>query len=251
MLNQGIPAWNERASDALPLDSRGGGAFDFFAPYDGTYEIRGYMNANTNNEVDRLEANRRAREVYLEAGPHSIGMSFRRDIGLDEQLQKPRNTVDIVPLPTAPPRSLTLDFIVDGARVGSEQVPSYYLSPRYAQHNFPRDVLQIDITGPLTIDGPGETLSRSRIFRCHPATDALPARECAREILTPLARLAWRGAVDDGAMEGLLGVFSRADAEADFATGIAAALQALLVSPRFLFVLEEIRRTPRPAPCTG
>ena len=72
-------------AETLPLDSRGG-AFDFFAPYAGTYEIRGFMKANTNNEVDRLEDSRRTREVYLEAGPHSIGMSFRRNISLNEQV---------------------------------------------------------------------------------------------------------------------------------------------------------------------
>ena len=36
----GVAAYNERASDDLPLDSRGGGAFKFYAPYDATYKIR-------------------------------------------------------------------------------------------------------------------------------------------------------------------------------------------------------------------
>ncbi len=52
--NQGIPSWDERASDALPLDSRGGASFRYYAPQDGSYEIGGWLNANTNNESDRL-----------------------------------------------------------------------------------------------------------------------------------------------------------------------------------------------------
>ncbi len=39
--NQGIPAWDERASDDLPLDSRGGAAFSYYAPQDGVYAISG------------------------------------------------------------------------------------------------------------------------------------------------------------------------------------------------------------------
>ncbi|HEU0096449.1 MAG TPA: DUF1587 domain-containing protein, partial [Rhizomicrobium sp.] len=52
--NLGTPAYNERATDDLPLDSRGGGSFRYYAPYDGTYEIRAFLNANTNTELDRL-----------------------------------------------------------------------------------------------------------------------------------------------------------------------------------------------------
>jgi len=55
VMNSGRPAYNERASDDLPLGSRGGGAFRYYARYDAVYEIGGYLNANTNNETDRLK----------------------------------------------------------------------------------------------------------------------------------------------------------------------------------------------------
>lgn len=238
ILNQGIPAWNERSSDELPFDSRGGGVFKYYAPHSGVYEISGFLNANTNNEIDRLEVNRHALRLQLPAGPHSIGMSFRRDVGLDERVQVPRNNIDIVPLPVDPPKQLTLDFVVDGHRVGSTQVPSYYLSPRYAQRNFLRDVLQIDIIGPLKVDGRGSTLARKRIFRCHPDESTLLPRDCAREVLAPLARHAWRRPVGEEDLTSLLDLFDEASRNAKFEQGIAVALQALLVSPRFLFVIE-------------
>jgi len=252
ILNQGIPSWNERRSDDLPLDSRGGGAFAFYAPHDGTYEISGYLNANTNNEVDRLEANRYALEVSLPAGPHRLGMSFRKRLGLDESVQTLRNTTDIVPLPAAPPEDLALDFVVDGARVGTVMVPSYHLSPRFAQHNFPRDVLQIDVAGPLRAHGPGDTPSRRRVLICRPAEPApdaaLPTaaeRRCAGRILTALTRRAYRRPVDEADIEPLLQVFADARGDAGFERAIAASLQALLVSPQFLFLVE---RDPVDAP---
>src|SRR5690606_1502175 len=52
--SRGIPAYNERSSDDLPIDSRGGGAFTYYAPYDGEYLIRLVLNANTNQEQELL-----------------------------------------------------------------------------------------------------------------------------------------------------------------------------------------------------
>ncbi|MEM1432820.1 MAG: DUF1592 domain-containing protein [Pseudomonadota bacterium] len=248
ILNQGIPAYNVRASGELPIDSRGGAAFDYFASHAGDYVISGYLNANTNNEVDRLEENRYAWRVPLEAGSHTVGMSFRRQLALDETVQTLRNTTDIVPLPTSPPRLLTLDFVVDGARVGSTQVPSYHLSPRFAQKNFPRDLLQIDIEGPFpSAESQPVTGTHTRhrqqqtpftLLDCRPASRAAELA-CARATLTPLARRAYRRAVTDQDVEPLLAVFLAAREAATFRTAMAAAVQALLVSPSFLFAIEE------------
>ncbi|MEM9741238.1 MAG: DUF1592 domain-containing protein [Pseudomonadota bacterium] len=237
ILNSGIPAGNERVSNRLPLDSRGGGVFRYTAPLDGTYEISGYLNANTNNEVDRLEETRHAVRVSLPAGPHDIGMSFRKQLALDESIQTLVNTTDIVPLPTAPPTSLTLDFIVDGARVDSTAVPSYHWSERYAQQRFPRDVLQIDVEGPFDPSGPGNTASRAQIFSCYPNADT-HARDCAASILARLARQATRRRVTPEEVEALLAVFDLALANEGFEPAIGTAVQALLVSPSFLFVVE-------------
>lgn len=236
--NQGIPAYDERASDALPLGSRGGGAFRFYAPYDATYEISGYLNANTNNEVDRLPEARVSHRVKLTAGPHTIGMTFRRQLALDESVQTLRNTTDVVVLPAQPPAQLPLEFIVDGARVGETTVPSYHMSPRFSQANFPRDVLQIDVAGPFDITGTGDTASRRKIFVCRPAR-ASEEEACARKILTSLARQAYRRPVVAADIDPLMKVYSAGRSEAHFEQGIESALQAVLVSPSFLFLHEQ------------
>ncbi|MGH8446816.1 MAG: DUF1592 domain-containing protein, partial [Solimonas sp.] len=236
--NQGIPSYNERASDELPLDSRGGGAFRYYAPHDGWYEISGYLNANTNNEVDRMKEDRVALRVPLKAGPHSVGMTFRRQLALDESVQTLRNTTEIVVLPTAAPQPLALDFIVDGARVGQTEVASYRMSPRFSQANFPRDVLQINVEGPFDAAGPGNTPSRRKLLSCRPARSVAAEQACARTILAALTRQAYRRPVTAADLDPLMKIYDSARAGADFTRGLQAAVQAVLVAPGFLFLVE-------------
>jgi hypothetical protein len=240
ILNQGVPSYNYRMSDELPLDSRGGGAFHYYAPYDGQYEISAYLNANTNNEIDRLAENRYSLRVYLDAGQHSIGMAFRKELALNEQVQILRNTTDVIVLPSEAPRPLTLDFIVDSARVGSTSVPSYHISPRFSQINFLRDVLQIDVQGPFDISGQGDTASRSKILTCQPQQNLSSQRECAEKILSKLARQAYRRPLDQKDIMPLLAVYEQSREYNEFEDSLAVSIQALLVAPSFLFLPEQI-----------
>jgi Protein of unknown function (DUF1587)./Protein of unknown function (DUF1592)./Protein of unknown function (DUF1595)./Protein of unknown function (DUF1588)./Protein of unknown function (DUF1585). len=239
VLNQGIPSYNERSNDALPFDSRGGGAFDYYAPYDGTYVISGYLNANTNNEVDRLPELRYSYSVPLAAGPHSIGMAFRKDLALDETVQTLHNNVDYVHMPTEAPVELALDFIVDGTRVGTQMVPSYYMSSRYSQQNWRRDVLQIDIEGPFDVAGASNLPGRNKVFTCTPAAVEAAEAACAQEILERFTRQAYRRPVTDEDIEPLLAIYAEERSVNGFERGVAAALQAVLVSPSFLFLVEQ------------
>jgi hypothetical protein len=235
--NQGLPSYDERMSDDLPLDSRGGAAFAYYAPHDGTYEISGYLNANTNNEVDRLKETRVSLRVPLKAGPHTVGITFRKRLALDETVQTLHNTTDVIVLPTAPPSNLPLDFIVDGARVGATTVPSYYMSPRFSQANFLRDVVQIDVEGPFDAASAGDTPSRRRIFTCTP-TRASAEEACAKKIVAALARQAYRRPVTAADIEPLLHIYRLTRAATDFDHGIEASIEALLVAPGFLFLHE-------------
>jgi hypothetical protein len=237
VMNSGRPAYNERASDELPLGSRGGGAVPYFARYDATYEISGWLNANTNNETDRQPEDRASVRVPLKAGAHVIGLSFRRQLAPDETVQTLRNDLDKVPLPTAAPVALPLDVSVDGVRVAQASVPSYRMSPRYAQQNFPRDVLQIDVAGPFAPGGAGRTPSRDRIFQCRP-TQASAETACARRIAASLARRAYRRPVTGADLAPLLRVYASERKGSDFEHGVEAMVEAMLVSPNFLFLVE-------------
>ncbi len=238
VMNGGRPAYNERASDDLPLGSRGGGAFTYYARYDATYEISGWLNANTNNETDRQPEDKVSIRVPLKSGAHVIGLSFRRQLAPDESVQTLRNDLDKVPVPTAAPVMLPMDVSVDGVRVKTVDVPSYRMSPRYSQQNFPRDVLQIDVAGPFSPKGVGRTPSRDRIFICKPRRASAEAA-CARQIVGALARRAYRRPVNDNDLTPLIRVYATERAQSDFEHGIEAAVEAILVSPHFLFLVEQ------------
>jgi hypothetical protein len=95
----------------------------------------------------------------------------------------------------------------------------------------------VEIVGPFSPSGPGDTPSRRRIFVCKPGAGIADAA-CARRILSPLARRAYRRPVGDADLKPLLTMFADGRAEGGFDAGIARALTRLLVSPEFLFRVE-------------
>jgi hypothetical protein len=102
-------------------------------------------------------------------------------------------------------------------------------------------VASVTITGPYNARGPGNTPSRSRVFLCHP-TKSSEEVGCARKILSTLARRAYRRPVTDADVQSLVSFYQEGRTESGFEGGIEAALQALLVSPEFIFRIE---RDPR------
>ena len=96
----------------------------------------------------------------------------------------------------------------------------------------------LEIDGPHNPQGPGDTPSRRRIFSCTPA-DARPSEEtrCARQILSALARRAYRRPVNDKDVRTLLTFYDSARRDG-FEAGIRAALERVLIDPEFLFRIE-------------
>lgn len=97
----------------------------------------------------------------------------------------------------------------------------------------------VAIDGPYVVVGPGNTPSRTKIFVCRPDTDARPdVSRCARSILAPLARHAYRRPINEDDIIPLLSFFNSGYATGDFEGGIQSALERLLVDPEFLFRIE-------------
>ena len=93
------------------------------------------------------------------------------------------------------------------------------------------------ISGPFDGKVPDDTPSRRRIFTCRPA-GSHDEEACAREILSALARRAYRRPVTDDDLEPLLGFYRAGRADRDFDGGIERALEALLSMPEFLLRIE-------------
>jgi hypothetical protein len=97
---------------------------------------------------------------------------------------------------------------------------------------------RITIEGPYAASGPGDTASRRKILKCRPTT---PTQEtsCARDILTTLARQAYRKPVDASTANVLMDFYARGrKSGGNFERGIESALQFILASPEFLFRVE-------------
>ena len=106
-------------------------------------------------------------------------------------------------------------------------------------------ITSITLRGPYSATGPGETASRKRIFVCRPAS-ATDEPRCAKQILSTVARRAYRRPVTDVDVQALLPFYEAGRAEAGFETGIQWALERVLVSPEFLFRVEADKAGPTP-----
>ena len=98
-------------------------------------------------------------------------------------------------------------------------------------------VAAVSITGPYEATGIGDTSSRRRIFTCRP-TASREETPCATEILSTLARRAFRRPVTDEDLRMLLTFYEEGRIEGGFEAGIQLALQRILISPDFVFRVE-------------
>jgi hypothetical protein len=112
-------------------------------------------------------------------------------------------------------------------------------------------IATVTISGPYDVKAPGDSPSRKRIFVCPStrpeqsrgprsgqapsATDDLP---CARQILSTLARRAYRHPIVEADLQDLLPFFESGRKEGGFDRGIQKAIERLLVSSQFLFRIE-------------
>ena len=122
-----------------------------------------------------------------------------------------------------------LDLRLDGAKLQRFQVPEGNNRPQVAG---------VTISGPYNVTGPGDTPSRARIFVCRPASQK-DEEPCARTILAGVGHRAFRRPLADADLRPLLTFYRSGREERDFDFGIEKALRALLVSPDFLFRIEQ------------
>ncbi|MGH9938659.1 MAG: DUF1592 domain-containing protein, partial [Blastocatellia bacterium] len=213
---------NDRAGEDLPFYSRGGLSVQYYFPLDGEYLIR----VKTPPNVDAGEpAKVYETRLPVKAGLRAVGVTFPREgAKLDPVLPgTPRVGGNAPGMATA--RTTPLDLRLDGARI-----------ERFEVHDMTR-IDALTVSGPFNATGRGETPSRARIFVCRPASGDEEAT-CAKKILATLTRRAFRRPVTDADLNPLLVFYERGRREGDFDYGIRNALEAMLVSPDFLFRVE-------------
>jgi mono/diheme cytochrome c family protein len=98
-------------------------------------------------------------------------------------------------------------------------------------------VASVTVRGPYNSTGPGDTLSRERIFTCHPSKSS-EELACAKQILATLVRRAYRRPATDADVNDLLPFYEAGRKETSFDLGIQNVVERLLVSPQFLYRIE-------------
>ena len=101
------------------------------------------------------------------------------------------------------------------------------------------------VRGPLDVTGVSDTPSRLKIFTCRP-TSAVEEEACATQIVKGLSTQAFRGAPTAADLQDAMKFYEQGREKGGFEAGIRLAVQSILMSPRFLFRLEQ-----QPAPPAG
>ena len=207
-------ASQSRHVEGLPLGTVGGFEITRNIPLDGEYAFQVKLfrtNLGTMRGLEfphQLEISVDGQRVHL--------ASFGGDRDVRASSDNPTTTGDeidnrfSVRLPLkAGPRRITVAFIEKTHGYNTRRLQSYVRSSADTIDfsGYPH-IDQFIMTGPFSPTGTGETPSRRAIFTCRPATVADEAA-CARKILQPLARRAYRGDMGDADLQVLLDFFAR------------------------------------------
>jgi hypothetical protein len=229
--------------EGLPFGTRGGLLVDHTFPADGDYTIK-IFSVNLGNmgnfrpfgevrgeqleillDGDRVDlvdwdaalvgrgfggGQLRTIDVTLpvSAGPHSVGVTFLASN-------------------YAPGLDLNNDF--ERSTIETGGLPGFTFYPH---------VGSVRIDGPYNATGAEDTPSRAAVFVCEPASvEEEPA--CAEEIVSRLARRAYRGFVEQADIDVLMEFYALGRETGGFDAGIEMALQRALTDPKFIYRIEE------------
>ena len=245
-----------RVSEDLPLGSSGGIAIRHYFPASGEYTIKIRLQRNVMEEIRGLTDSRQVDlridgervKVFSVGGEQpeagKVGISSVHTaistylIVADDGLEM------TVPLKAG---THAVAVTVLGQRVKPEGPFQPPITPKATDFFTGRHsgfgVGRLEIRGPNNISGPDvsgpdDTPSRRRIFVCRPSGASREAA-CARQILSTLARRAFRRPVSEPDVRELLASYETGRRSGTFESGIELALRRILMSPYFLFRVEQ------------
>jgi hypothetical protein len=224
----------EEHVEGLPFGTRGGALIQHTFPRDGKYEIQIRLTRDRNEEIEGLRESHEL-EVLLDRERVKL---FTVAPPPDKNYETVDGKLKVRFPVTAGPHQLGVTFLKKSSPLLETKRQPY--NAHFNMHRHPRltpAVYQVSINGPYDSTGPGDTPSRRRIFIAQP-TKAEDEDRCASQILSTLLRQAYRRPVTSADLAKPMEFYRRAKVEAGFEAGIEAALTAVLVSPEFLFRIE-------------
>jgi Protein of unknown function (DUF1592)/Protein of unknown function (DUF1588)/Protein of unknown function (DUF1587)/Protein of unknown function (DUF1585)/Protein of unknown function (DUF1595) len=230
--------------DGLPLGTRGGTLQRYNFPADGEYVFygrllrtvaEGYVGVEGHETPFQFIVTVDGEQVFsAPVGGKQDHESSGKNITISREEVDRRMTSPRIPI-TAGPHEVGFTFIDRPAAEQNAWQP--VMRDSLEAHN-PSGIPRLrtgNIEGPFNVTGISETPTRKRLFTCKPATAAKEA-PCANEILSNVARRAYRRPVGANDMEAPMSFYNDARMKGgDFDAGIRAGLARILASPAFVF----------------
>jgi hypothetical protein len=222
--------------DELPFGTRGGTVVHYRFPLDGEYEVQLRLARDRNEDVEGLTGSHEV-ELTLDGERMQVFTVKPPPKGNDHS----KVDADLhVRIPVkAGSHELAADFIKKPTALLETIREPYQAHFNMDRHPRVQPALySISVAGPFDAKGPGDTASRRKVFVCHP-TKFSDEEGCAKRIILTIARRAWHRTVTDADIQVPLKFYSDASRGSGFESGVEMALRAILVSPRFIFRIEQ------------
>jgi hypothetical protein len=220
--------------EGMPFGTRGGMAVRHNFPADGEYTFH-MQNFGVGNFIP-------GEKLELSIDGKQITVFDYTGVGLNTGMGGDRDGALEITVPVSAGTHLVgATFIAQHYKPGLDTIKQY---DRKSIENEPLPQLQynpvvglLKIMGPFNAERPKDSPSLRKVYTCHPAnTDEEPG--CAREILSTLARQAYRRPVNDADLEVLMSFYEVGRAQGSFEEGVEVGLRRLLVDPEFLVRVE-------------
>jgi hypothetical protein len=229
--------------EGMPFGTRGGIRVTHYFPQDGDYDLRAFLQKESLTPTEGVRLFR-TRLAKMKAGAHTVIVTFPDEFAEREgpvlNVGGPGGhalggPLDVLGTAVRP----TIEFRVDGHRVKLFEIGGMTSGEAaFDGQPGPPTLGRIEIAGPYNPTGPGDTPSRARVFTCRPGGTAAGESDCARRILAPLVRRAFRRSIAAADLDPFLKTFAATRRERSFDVAIGAAIRDVLLAPDFLFRLE-------------
>ncbi len=226
----------EQQFDDQPLGTHGGMVVRYTFPQDADYDLSIRLQRDRNEHVEGIAGGHdvevmldgeRVKLVTVKTSPAGSDHSgIDKDLTFRIAVKAGPHTVAA----TFPRKSSSL------LESGRQPYEAHFNNDRHPR--ITPAIYSISINGPYNAKGPGDTPSRRRLFVCTPTT---PAGEdaCAKRIFSTLTRRAYRRPTTAADLQIPMKFYKDARNGASFEVGIEMGLRAVLVSPEFLFRIEQ------------
>jgi hypothetical protein len=228
--------------EGLPFGTRGGMLIEHEFPADGEYQLEIVPVNMGNMGRDRPFGEVRGEQLdVLLDGERLALLDWDEEFGLSGGFGSRQQTITLrVPI-KAGRRALGVTFLAtnyaplvnlnkpfERSTIETGGLPGYIFYPH---------VGTVRIEGPYEAAGAEDTPSRRKLFVCQPASPDEEAG-CAHEIVTALARRAYRGNATPADIDVLMDFYEMGRRGGSFDHGIEMALQRVLADPKFLYRAE-------------